>query len=303
MKFKSVFLGLMLWNFEAQAAIDSETAVLTRGNIVITVEDVERYIRDNTPEDDRNIILQRKDIYKEIAENIYLIRSVSNEARIQSDILDEKQTEWALQLNSDRRLMQLYLAALTKREMAKIDWETMADEAYKAHKEKYKINATVKASHILISTSDRSANEALILAKQIREGLTADNFSDIAKEKSEDPSAAANNGNLGYFSKGKMVKPFEDAAFGMDVGTISEPVKTQFGYHIILLEDKKPETYQTFDQAKEGIIKQLQNSLFNEVSQRKMMEYRRGEDIVVNDQVLEDMKSKKFGFINLDSNK
>ena len=84
----------------------------------------------------------------------------------------------------------------------------------------------VKASHILVKTLE----EAQSLKSQISD---AETFSNIARTNSMCPSRA-NGGDLGMFGQGMMVKPFEDAAFGLEVGKISEPVQTQFGYHLII---------------------------------------------------------------------
>ena len=89
----------------------------------------------------------------------------------------------------------------------------------------------VKASHLLVKTEE----EALKLKEQIKDGK---DFAKAAKEVSLCPSGQ-NGGDLGYFTKGQMVKEFEDAAFSMEVGEVSNPIKTQFGYHLIYLTDKK----------------------------------------------------------------
>ena len=87
----------------------------------------------------------------------------------------------------------------------------------------------VKASHILVETED----EALKLKQEIEGGK---DFAQAAMEVSLCPSGQ-NGGDLGYFSRGQMVKEFEDAAFSMQKGQVSNPVKTQFGYHLIYLTD------------------------------------------------------------------
>ena len=73
-------------------------------------------------------------------------------------------------------------------------------------------------------------SEAIAILDKIRQG---EKFGKLAKEFSVDSGSAKRDGNLGYFGRGKMVKEFEDAAFKLEVGKISEPVKTQYGYHII----------------------------------------------------------------------
>ena len=89
----------------------------------------------------------------------------------------------------------------------------------------------VKASHLLVKTEE----EALKLKEEINNGK---DFAKVAKEVSLCPSGQ-NGGDLGYFTKGQMVKEFEEAAFSMNIGDISNPIKTQFGYHLIHLTDKK----------------------------------------------------------------
>lgn len=89
----------------------------------------------------------------------------------------------------------------------------------------------VKASHILVKTEE----EAKKLYNEIKNGAS---FAKIAEEKSLCPSGQ-NGGDLGFFGKGMMVKPFEDAAFSMEVGEVSAPVETQFGWHLVKLLDKK----------------------------------------------------------------
>ena len=84
----------------------------------------------------------------------------------------------------------------------------------------------IKCSHILV----QKQSEALAVLERIKNG---EKFGKLAKELSIDSGSAKRDGNLGYFGRGKMVKEFENAAFNLQVGQISEPVKTQYGYHII----------------------------------------------------------------------
>ena len=84
----------------------------------------------------------------------------------------------------------------------------------------------IKCSHILV----QKQSEAIAILDRIRQG---EKFGKLAKELSIDSGSAKRDGNLGYFGRGKMVKEFETAAFSLEVGKISEPVKTQYGYHII----------------------------------------------------------------------
>lgn len=114
---------------------------------------------------------------------------------------------------------------------------------------------SVKASHILVDNEDL-ANE--IIGK-IEGGLS---FADAASEYSSCPSKA-NGGDLGYFTRGRMVPEFENAAFELAVNEISAPVQTQFGYHVIKLDDKKAAEVKAFDSVKASIIKDMTNQKQN----------------------------------------
>ena len=84
----------------------------------------------------------------------------------------------------------------------------------------------IKCSHILV----QKQSESIAILERIKNG---EKFGKLAKELSIDSGSAKKDGSLGYFTKGMMVKPFEEVAFKLQVGEISEPVKTEFGYHII----------------------------------------------------------------------
>lgn len=123
-----------------------------------------------------------------------------------------------------------------------------AEQFYKDNTEMFKKQESVKASHILFK-EEEEANKVL---KRINEDLP---FEDAANTYSL--CTEENGGDLGYFTKGKMIPEFEDAAFSMKIGEVSKPVKTQFGYHIIKVYDKKAEEIESFDIIKHQIKQQL----------------------------------------------
>ncbi len=129
----------------------------------------------------------------------------------------------------------------------------LEDKDLKAYYEKNKAKyETIKASHILVKTEA----EAKAIAKQLKNGA---DFGELAK-KSIEPGAAEKKGDLGYFARGQMVPEFEKAAFALKVGEISDPVKTEYGYHIIKVTDKK----ESFDQVKDEVKKDIENDRFEE---------------------------------------
>jgi peptidyl-prolyl cis-trans isomerase C len=104
----------------------------------------------------------------------------------------------------------------------------------------------VRARHILVPTED----EAKAVLAEIKKGT---DFAELAKQKSKEPGAAAEGGDLGYFGKSQMVPEFADVAFKMNKGDVSDPVKTQFGWHIIKVEDKRTKPAPAFADVKEQI--------------------------------------------------
>lgn len=123
------------------------------------------------------------------------------------------------------------------------------EEYFNSNKNLFEKEETAVASHILVD-SEEKANEII---SEINEGL---DFAEAASKYSSCPSKEA-GGSLGEFGKGQMVKEFEDKVFSMNEGEISEPVQTQFGYHIIKLDNLNSPTESTYDEVKEQVQKQL----------------------------------------------
>ncbi|OPJ55502.1 peptidylprolyl isomerase [Clostridium oryzae] len=133
--------------------------------------------------------------------------------------------------------------------------ENEAQEFYKDNMSMFLEEESVRASHILVDTLEKAED----VATKLKEGK---DFAEAAKEYSSCPSNER-GGDLGYFKKGSMVPEFEKAAFALKVGEVSEPVKTQFGYHIIKLEDRKEPGLAAFEDVKEPIVNNIVNQKQN----------------------------------------
>ena len=145
---------------------------------------------------------------------------------------------------------------------------------YQENKEQFKNPESARASHILVD-SEEKAKEAL---NDIENGMS---FEDAAKKYSSCPSKDQ-SGDLGEFTRGKMIPEFEEAAFAMEVDTISQPVKTQFGYHVIKLVEKKQESQSSFEEVKEQISQQLIAMNQQQAYLNKTNELRENYDVVNN---------------------
>jgi peptidyl-prolyl cis-trans isomerase D len=132
------------------------------------------------------------------------------------------------------------------------------ERAYNANIEQYSTPEQIRASHVLLKTEGKDdaavKTRAEELLKQARAGA---DFADLAKKNSEDEGSAKNGGDLDYFRRGRMVPEFEQVAFSLEPGQISDPVKTSFGYHIIKLVDKKPGTTRPLAEVRQQISDQL----------------------------------------------
>lgn len=139
--------------------------------------------------------------------------------------------------------------------------DAAAKAFYDSHPQYFKAPEMVKASHILIKVSPTASKaEKDAALKKIKEieakAKKGADFAELAKTYSEGPSASR-GGDLGYFRRGQMVKPFEDAAFALAPGQMSGIVKTQFGYHLIKVLAKKPGGQIAFETAKDRIKETL----------------------------------------------
>ena len=140
---------------------------------------------------------------------------------------------------------------------------------YEENRENLRQGETVRASHILVDTEEK----ALAIKAEIDAGAVS--FADAAKQNSTCPSKE-NGGDLGAFGHGQMVPEFDQAAFALAVGVVSDPVKTQFGYHLILVTEKNEDTEYPFDDIKEQLKEQLlsekQQKAFNsKINQLKIL--------------------------------
>lgn len=179
----------------------------------------------------------------------------------------EKDPEFVADLNKQKdRLLASYAVKRNVLDKVKATDEELKKE-YEKNKAKYKQDAEVKARHILIRTNTKMTKEELAKAKAkaekiLKEALAGKtDFAELAKKYSEGPSAKT-GGELGWFTQKKMVKSFADAAFKGEKGKVyPELVKSQFGYHIIQVEDKKAAGYKKFEEVKKSLEDKVTNDM------------------------------------------
>lgn len=162
--------------------------------------------------------------------------------------------------------------------------EAEAKQYYEQNKKQFETPEQVKASHILIKVAPGASDEDKAKAKAKAEQLlkkakAGDDFAKLAKENSEGPSSTK-GGDLGFFKKGQMVKPFDDAAFALQPGQLSDIVQTQFGYHIIKVTGRKEAGTTSFEDAKEKIMQMLKQKKQGEFYKKYITALEAAADIV-----------------------
>lgn len=160
-------------------------------------------------------------------------------------------------------------AADVAKALESADFKKRVEDQYKLNQAQYETPEQVKAAHILIKADAATDAEARKKAEAVLQRLEKEDFGKVAAQVSDDPGSKAKNGELGYFSRGQMVKEFEDAAFALPVGKTSGLVKSSFGYHIIKVTDKKPAHKTTFEAVQNDIARKL-------LTDEKYMEFIKG---------------------------
>lgn len=236
-------------------AIADDTVVLEHGNTRITLLDLHRSIEQTIPEHQRGHFYAHRERLTNHTVNFFAVRKLAELAQ-QRELSEEE--AWRVEEARMRALSQLQIAYLVETASPQPDYEQLALDTYLAHPERFHIGESVRAEHILISTDERSEAEALALAEEVLEQLhQGAEFVELVQTYSEDPSAADNDGDLGFFYRGQMVSSFEQAAFALqEAGDIAGPVHSDFGYHIIRLIDRQPPVIRPLEAVKQEIIEE-----------------------------------------------
>jgi len=240
----------------APAAAPADPVVLTIGDVKITKSQFDEILAE-IPEQQRAQV-QTPQGRRQVAQQFAQLEVLAQEARQRK--LDQNPTaQTRLKLASDQ-----VLARIEYQDLGDAKPDEAAMRAYYAvHQQEWE---QVKARHILIRVKgsqvplrpnqrDMTDAEALVKVQELRGKILAgEDFATLAKIESDDTGSALTGGELEPFSKGRMVPEFEKAAFALDVGKVSEPVKTQFGYHLILVE---AHTTKSFEDARPEIEQKM----------------------------------------------
>lgn len=240
---------------EAAAPVSPDTVVATVGGEPITEADLGFAAEDLTQELSQMPPEQRKPFLLRVLIDMKVMAKAGQEAGMADTPLFQQRLDYL----EDRALRRAYFAetianAVTE-EAVRADYEAFIADFVPADE--------IRASHVLVPTEE----EAKAVKAELDGGA---DFATVAKEKSIDPGAA-NGGDLGFFGKGMMVAPFEAAAFALtDIGQVSDPVESQFGWHVIRLEEKRQSAPPAFEQVAAQLQQQRLMTTFDETVAKLM---------------------------------
>lgn len=262
---RSLFPALVLWTASGglhaqQQAVVLPTVIIAAEDIQITALDLEAELR-KAPPDVRNGLLFRRESLGQLASNLLMRRVLAKQAEI-SRLDSTPMSQAVLQLARDRALSDLQLARLDELNKPSADvLDQRAKDVYKAESKRFEIAEEVKVRHILIAPTDGAKEKAKAILDELKMGK---DFAELAKEKSDDPGSAVKGGDLGAFGRGRMVKPFEEVAFSLKVGELSEIVETQFGFHILMVTERKEAGIRPYDDVRDSLQNEVLQKIQNE---------------------------------------
>jgi len=248
-------LAIALTGLHGSAAwAQAEIILVGEGANAVTTADI---LAESTPLDNaaRVNVLSSPESVLRMATDIYVRRQISAVA-VEEQIDQQPEVQRLLQIVRERILADaLTRTKEIRSQPTELVLERLALQNYKAMPQRFKQPERVHVRHILISTSTTDARaQAEALRQQLQQGAS---FEELARKHSKDPSSARKGGDLGFVTRGKMVAPFEEAAFALEKpGQLSDVVETRFGYHVIELVERRPAGLQPFDEVKSLLMQE-----------------------------------------------
>jgi peptidyl-prolyl cis-trans isomerase C len=271
-----ISLILILSFFSIQAHAADKDIVAKVGDRTITLSDVDRIIAYAPAEKQKQIQSNpqlKEEVLKQYVYSIILSDLAKKKGFDQRPEIKEKVDFYKDSMLANEFLKEEVSDKLSLSEEGKLQY-------YKSHQDEFTVPEMVKARHILIladkSASPETRKKAREKAVDILQRLqTGEDFAKIASELSDDPSTKTKGGDIGFFSRGMIVKPIEEAAFSLNPGEISGIIETQSGYEIIKVEEKKASYLEPYDAVKDKIAQkhlhdniQAENKKFLEKSMK-----------------------------------
>ncbi len=279
-------IGLLVLGVTAVAAEENEV-VARVGNRTITKMEFVRLLKQRgggSPTD--------KKIEIGLLNNLVQTIALGDAAR-RKGLDKRKDVQEIVELSTDNVLANI----LIKEEVLDkiIFTDEQAKNYYEKHLTEFKVPEKARIGHILIkaekSSSDEVKEKAREKAEEVLKKIKAGgDFAKLAMEYSDDPGSKAKGGDLGFFQKGQMFKAFDDAAFRLSPGEVSDIVETAYGFHIIKMEEKKPEEVPSYESIKDAVIAKAKEEMKAEKINAYLSQVMKQSEIKMFPEVLEGKK-------------
>jgi len=250
-----ILLFVLLIAASPFARSDDRVVASVPGGATITADEVMAEARRLPPQAQAQT-LGRPSGVAQLAQNLAFRRELARRAEAEG-LQNDPKVAAALLLARERVLADAALAKVDGAAPDRAALERLARNQYDAAPEKFDTPEQVRVRHILVSAKacepEAKARELLAQARQ-----PGADFAALAKANSDDPGSASRGGDLGFFGRGQMTAAFETAAFALkQPGDLSDVVKTEFGFHVIRLEERKPARKQSFEEVRDNLIRTL----------------------------------------------
>lgn len=294
-----LFVGLstVAWAQESTPVLDKDDPNLVlayQGSAVLTQQEIDAAF-EQIPEHLRLLFIRDGEKVDQMVRNLLEIKMLKNDA-IAQGLTDEPMVNTRMELVADKELAKIWTQRIP--ELApEVDFAAMAREDYLANPKNYDRSASIDITQILISTKERTAEEAMEIALDLRAQLEQEPemFQKFVAMYSDDETKITSYGQLKKVTKGQMVPSFEKAAFALETdGEISEPVKTKYGVHLIRLDAQHSEGIPSFDEVREEAIEK-QKLEYKQIFLRKYLSQLFREPAVFPEGSIEIMAKRHFG--------
>lgn len=260
---KSILLFLMVVLVTIPSAQAGDDIVLAKvGPVTITMSDFNRMI--SYYDDEKKKALEANPTYKAIILQRLVQGMVLSKIAYEKGFDKKPDIKEQVELLTRDFIATQYLS----REIADKIQASEEDMRlyYKVHESEFKTPEAIRARHILIKAEKSATQETKKKAQEkigaiLKRAKNGEDFAKLASELSEDPGTKAKGGDLGFFPRGKMVPEFEAIAFSMKLGEVSGIIETEFGYHIVKIEEKKEPAIEPYENVKDKIREKVLNEL------------------------------------------
>ncbi len=286
---------LLVLSLNSHSNAGPKDPIIVQGDSVVTQENFDAEIF-KIPAKDRLPFLVDGERAKKTLQVLLRYQRIADDAR-KSGFDKNPTVQQRIRLAETRELADAYLDHIEENKLTEANFELMAKEYYLLHKQEFVNTGSRDIAHILISTNGRGKEAAQIVINDLYAKLISEPelWGEFVTEFSEDPGSKGNGGKYLAVTRGKMVKPFEDAAFSLNQsGEISKPIVTQFGYHIIRLDKVYETDFIPFEAVKNKLVSEQQITFSRNARNEYISHINTSDPVVIPDCALDEMVARYF---------